>query len=63
MRRLGAYSLMSQTESTDSDKSEFHTSLSLINRVRDRTDVESWREFYQFYQPLLARYMRNLGPR
>jgi RNA polymerase sigma factor (sigma-70 family) len=52
---------MSQTESSDSDKSEFHTSLSLINRVRDRTDVESWREFYQFYQPLLTRYMRSLG--
>ena len=29
--------------------------------MRDRTDVESWREFYQFYQPLLARYMRNQG--
>jgi RNA polymerase sigma factor (sigma-70 family) len=52
---------MSQTASNDSDNSEFGTSLSLINRVRDRTDVESWREFYEFYQPLLARYMRSLG--
>jgi RNA polymerase sigma factor (sigma-70 family) len=52
---------MSQPESTDSDNSEFHTSLSLINRVRDRTDAESWREFYQFYQPLLTRYLRSLG--
>ncbi len=52
---------MSQTESNDSDNSEFGTSLSLINRVRDRTDVESWREFYEFYRPLLARYMRSLG--
>ena len=39
----------------DSDKSEFQTSISLIARVRDRTDVESWREFYQFYHPLLTR--------
>lgn len=36
---------MSQAENTESDKSEFGTSVSLINRVRDRTDAESWREF------------------
>jgi RNA polymerase sigma factor (sigma-70 family) len=52
---------MSQTENTDSDGSEFHTCLSLINRVRDRTDVESWRAFYQYYQPLLTRYLRSQG--
>jgi len=52
---------MSKTERTDSDKSEFRTSISLIARVRDRTDVESWREFHEFYQPLLRRYMRSLG--
>ena len=52
---------MSQSEKTDSDKSEFHTNLSLIARVRDRSDVESWRQFYQFYQPLLTRYLRRLG--
>jgi RNA polymerase sigma-70 factor (ECF subfamily) len=51
---------MSHPEKSDSDKSEFRTSISLIKRVRDRTDVESWREFYRFYQPLLARYMRTL---
>jgi RNA polymerase sigma factor (sigma-70 family) len=45
----------------DSDNSEFRTSVSLIARVRDRTDVESWREFYQFYHPLLTRYLRRLG--
>jgi len=52
---------MSKTERTDSDNSEFRTSVSLIARVRDPRDVESWREFYEFYQPLLRRYMRNLG--
>jgi RNA polymerase sigma factor (sigma-70 family) len=52
---------MSLTPKTDSDKSEFHTNIGLIARVRDRSDVESWRQFYQFYQPLLARYMRRLG--
>jgi len=51
---------MPQPERADSDKSEFRTNISLIARVRDRTDVESWREFYQFYQPLLTRYMRSL---
>jgi hypothetical protein len=34
---------------TDSDNSEFRTNISLIARVRDRTDVESWREFYEFF--------------
>lgn len=52
---------MSLNPRTDSDKSEFQTSISLIARVRDRTDGESWREFYQFYHPLLTRYLRRLG--
>ncbi len=52
---------MARRDRSDADNSEFGTSLSLINRVRDRTDTESWREFYQFYQPLLARYMGSLG--
>jgi RNA polymerase sigma factor (sigma-70 family) len=52
---------MSQPEHPDSENSEFGTSLSLINRVRDPADSEGWREFHQFYQPLLARYMRKLG--
>ena len=52
---------MSHSPRTDSDNSEFQTNISLIARVRDRTDVESWREFYQFYHPLLTRYLRRLG--
>ena len=52
---------MSQADRPDADKSEFRTNISLINRVRDRTDVESWSQFYRFYQPLLTRYMRRLG--
>jgi RNA polymerase sigma factor (sigma-70 family) len=53
--------IMSQTEGTDADQSEFHTNLSLIARVRDRNDAAGWGQFYQFYQPLLARYLRKLG--
>ena len=52
---------MTRTERTTSGKSEFLTRMSLIARARDRADVESWRTFYQFYQPLLARYLRSLG--
>ena len=52
---------MSLSPKTDSDNSEFRTNISLIARVRDRTDGESWREFYQFYHPLLTRYLRRLG--
>ena len=52
---------MTRTERTTSGKSEFHTRMSLIARARDRADVESWRTFYQFYQPLLERYLRSLG--
>jgi RNA polymerase sigma factor (sigma-70 family) len=52
---------MSRSEQSDSDKSEFHTNIALISRVRDRSDVESWRQFYEFYQPLLTRYLKHLG--
>jgi RNA polymerase sigma-70 factor (ECF subfamily) len=40
---------------------EFPTRPTLLARVRDRADAESWREFYQYYQPLLMRYLRRLG--
>jgi RNA polymerase sigma factor (sigma-70 family) len=40
---------------------EFLTRPTLIARIRDRADAKSWREFYQFYQPLLMRYLRRLG--
>ena len=52
---------MSASPKTNSENSEFRTSISLIARVRDRADGESWREFYQFYHPLLTRYLRRLG--
>lgn len=52
---------MSHSPRNESDNSEFQTNISLIARVRDRSDVESWREFYQFYHPLLTRYLRRLG--
>jgi len=34
---------------------------SLLQRVKDPRDNESWREFYQLYQPLLYRYARARG--
>lgn len=37
------------------------TRASLIYRVRDPNDDESWREFYEIYQPLLYRYARARG--
>jgi RNA polymerase sigma factor (sigma-70 family) len=40
---------------------EFPTRSTLLARVRDRADAESWREFYEYYQPLLLRYLRRLG--
>ena len=52
---------MSQTFEADDDRSEFRTNLSLIRSVRDRSDVESWRRFHEFYAPLLMRYLRRLG--
>jgi RNA polymerase sigma-70 factor, ECF subfamily len=52
---------MSQSSGADDDRSEFRTNLSLIKNVRDRSDVESWRRFHDFYAPLLMRYLRRLG--
>jgi RNA polymerase sigma factor (sigma-70 family) len=40
---------------------EFQTRPTLLARVRDRADAESWREFYGYYQPLLMRYLHRLG--
>ena len=40
---------------------EFPTRPTLLARVRDRADAESWREFYQYYQPLFMRYLRRMG--
>jgi RNA polymerase sigma-70 factor (ECF subfamily) len=53
--------IMSQDEETDADRSEFRTNLTLLARVRDRADAAGWGQFYQFYQPLLARYLRKQG--
>jgi RNA polymerase sigma factor (sigma-70 family) len=52
---------MSEPDRTDGDHSEFRTNINLIDRVRDRTDAEGWSQFYQFYQPLIMRYLRRLG--
>jgi RNA polymerase sigma-70 factor (ECF subfamily) len=40
---------------------DFPTRPTLLARVRDRSDAESWREFYEYYQPLLLRYLRRQG--
>ena len=37
------------------------TNTSLIRRVRDVTDGQSWREFVALYEPLLLSYVRNRG--
>jgi RNA polymerase sigma-70 factor (ECF subfamily) len=37
------------------------TSSSLIHRVRDIADAESWREFVALYEPLLLAYVRSRG--
>jgi RNA polymerase sigma-70 factor (ECF subfamily) len=39
--------------------SETHSSL--LRRVRDPTDAESWREFVALYEPLLLAYLRTCG--
>ena len=52
---------MSLIPGVASTMDEFSTNPTLLARVRDRADAESWREFYQFYQPLLLRYLRRLG--
>jgi RNA polymerase sigma-70 factor (ECF subfamily) len=40
---------------------QFQTRPTLLARVRDRSDTESWREFYEYYHPLLMRYLHRLG--
>ena len=45
---------------TRTDRFELPTKPSLIARVKDLTDADNWQEFYQFYQPLLMRYLRHL---
>jgi RNA polymerase sigma-70 factor (ECF subfamily) len=37
------------------------TRLSLLVRVRDLADGESWRDFHAIYQPLILGYLRGLG--
>lgn len=37
------------------------TRASLLQRVKDPRDEESWRQFYHIYQPLLYRYSRARG--
>src|SRR4051794_8183027 len=37
------------------------TRLSLLVRVRDLADGESWREFHAIYHPLIFGYLRSLG--
>ena len=37
------------------------TRLSLIARVRDRSDAAAWREFTSLYQPLILRVSRRAG--
>jgi len=37
------------------------TRSSLIRRVRDPRDAESWREFVELYEPLLLSYVRSRG--
>jgi hypothetical protein len=39
---------------TDSGKSAYHTNILLIARVRDRSNVESGPQFFQFYQAFSA---------
>jgi RNA polymerase sigma-70 factor, ECF subfamily len=37
------------------------TRISLLVRVRNLADSESWREFHAIYQPLIFAYLRGLG--
>jgi RNA polymerase sigma factor (sigma-70 family) len=52
---------MALTSGRVSHMEDFPTRPTLLARVRDRSDAESWREFYQYYQPLLMRYLGRLG--
>ncbi len=37
------------------------TRLSLLLRIRDTRDAESWREFVRIYAPLIFRYAKRMG--
>lgn len=37
------------------------TRASLLVRIKNRDDVEAWRQFYELYSPLLARYAAARG--
>jgi RNA polymerase sigma factor (sigma-70 family) len=43
------------------DISSLHTRPSLLVRIRDRQDVESWRTFVELYTPPVLRYCRMRG--
>ncbi len=61
-RRLdGSGFFMAITSRVGADRFEVLTRPSLIARVKNLKDAESWREFCHFYQPLLVRYLRHLG--
>jgi RNA polymerase sigma factor (sigma-70 family) len=42
-------------------KDPLKTRLSLIEKLRDQSDQESWERFYDIYSPLLFRFSRSLG--
>lgn len=41
--------------------SEFDTQSTLIERVRNPKDSDSWREFVELYEPLLLRFVLSQG--
>jgi RNA polymerase sigma factor (sigma-70 family) len=45
----------------EADRSELRTRPSLLMRIRDRNDEESWRTFVMIYAPLVYRYCSRRG--
>jgi RNA polymerase sigma-70 factor (ECF subfamily) len=45
----------------DNDPSSLHTRPSLLVRIRDPQDAESWRSFVELYTPPVLRYCRSRG--
>jgi len=45
----------------DANESDLHTRPSLLMRIRDRNDEESWRTFVTIYAPLVYRYCCRHG--
>ena len=45
----------------DANESELRTRPSLLMRIRDRNDEESWRTFVMIYAPLIYRYCCRHG--